>query len=93
MTAQKLGSVERSMLKALARNKQATTAEVAAMLPNAGKTEVDEARSALLKNHLVEPVPGSAAGAMRLTAEGATLAAATPDDEPAGSGGGDSSFR
>lgn len=87
-----IGAVERSVLKALSKSKQATVAEVAAMIPGEGVVDVDRAKAALVDQHLVEAVPGASPAAMRLTAEGARVAAETPDVEPAGSGGGESAF-
>ena len=57
-----LGSLERSVLKSLQKSKLATAAEVAAMLPAAGTSEVDSASDALVRNHLVERVPGQHVG-------------------------------
>lgn len=93
MPGEELDNVERTMLRALQHNDRASLSEVAAMLPEEGKAKLEAARAKLEKQKLVEPVPGSSTGQMRLTAQGAEIANDLgPADTVGGSGGGSSEY-
>lgn len=92
MSTPQLGRTEKQVLRALRGKSSATVAQIAAQLDNTGESSVADANAALARNHLVEPVPGQT-GALRLTAEGASLAAEIEELAPdPGSGGGNSAF-
>lgn len=93
MTIGKRDPLERSILKSLEKTGHATPAEMAAMLPEAGESDVKAINAVLAKRQLIEPVPGSQNGEMRLTRAGLDLAQNTTDEvDHTGAGGGGSAF-
>lgn len=85
-------AVEEKLLKALQHNDRATLTEIAVMVPSDSKDQLAAAKANLEKAKLVEPVPGSTTGQLRLTAKGAEEANDLPDDDSSGSGGGGNKF-
>ncbi len=92
MSKHNLDHIETKLLKALSRNDRASTRELASMLPETDESAIVAARQKLEQSHLVEPVPGSTTGQLRLTAAGAETAIELPDDDSSGSGGGRQHF-
>ncbi|MCO5221898.1 MAG: hypothetical protein M9947_10010 [Thermomicrobiales bacterium] len=92
MTEEHLGTIERTLLKALSHKDRASMSELAAVLPTADKNTIEAARRYLEQRKLVEPVPGSTTGQIQLTAQGAERAIELPDEASTGSGGGESRF-
>lgn len=92
MATPKLGDTEKQVLRAMLGKPSATIAQITSALNDTGESSVVDANASLARNNLVEPVPGQT-GALRLTAEGASVAAELESEvvDP-GSGGGNSSF-